>query len=179
MPAEPGHQKLIALAFLGLFVPACAGMTGWSLLERAKASGELARHRDVFARLAAESAKGKTRVAAPTSALLEGPTQGLAGGQLQSYVAEIARTETATLVAISMETARQGDPPDILRAQVTFEASWNVLQTILYRLEAGVPYIVVDALTVQIGTTANARSAEDPVLRCSLGLLALLRPKGS
>ena len=115
--------------------------------------------------------------AAPPQAFLDAPTQGLAGAQLQAYLAQLAESQRAGLMSSGGEPAKREDPPDTIRLQATLEMSLEALRALLYQLESGTPYVFVEVLAVQPVTTAG-RAAENPLLRATLSIRALWRRGG-
>ncbi len=100
-------------------------------------------------------------VAMSGSPLLEGPTLTVAGAALQQRVSSAVKKVGGEVVSTQVEL----DGPHASEGFITL--STNVLieqgaiQSLLYDIEAGMPYLFVDALSIQspqaIGDTANAR----------------------
>jgi general secretion pathway protein M len=91
---------------------------------------------------------------------------------LQSYLAQLAGDQNATLISAGGEAAKHDDAPDTIRLQATLDMNMKALQAVLYQLESGTPYVFVDALTVRPAGDVAGRSVEDPVLRTTLSLRA-------
>jgi len=95
--------------------------------------------------------------------------------EMQSYLAQLAGDQRASLVSSGGEATKRDDAPDTIRLQATLDMNLKSLRAVLYQLESGTPYVFVDALAVQpIGATAG-RAAEDPLLRTTLSLRAFWR----
>src|SRR5262249_17318990 len=140
---------------------------------------EFAGRRETLSRLEETSQiKRAKSIAAPAAAFLAAPTQGLAGAQLQSYVGKLAAAQQANLVSSGLEPAKREDAADTIRLTATLELSSKELQAMLHQLETGLPYVLVDLLTVQPVGGMGGRPPEDPLLRANLGLRAFWR-KGS
>ena len=122
---------------------------------------------------ASRSGSQTPAMVAPATAFIDAPTSSLAGAQLQTYVAAIADDAQATLVSSAITQPGRDDPPGTIRIDASMDVSSKALQAILYRLESGTPYVFVEALTVR--PSSAQRNAEDPLLRVTLGLRALLR----
>jgi general secretion pathway protein M len=164
--------SLGALAAL-LVVFATAMMT--CLQVRSDAAQELAEREEVLSRLevrAKSVGEARAPIAAPSAAFLDAPTQGLAGSQLQAYLLQMAGTDHAVLISTGIQPTKREDPPDSIRLQATLDANLEALQTLLYQLESGTPYVFVESLAVQL-LGAKSEHAEDPLLRVSLGLRAI------
>lgn len=173
MPKLDREQAIAvaALAFLLLF---CAAMAGLSLRERNDAAREAHERREMLSRIEARqrTISDAPIATAPASAFLDASTQGLASAQLQSYLAQLAGAQKATLVSAGAEGAKHDDLPDTIRLQATLEMNSKALRAMLYQLESGMPYVFVDALTIESAGGISGRSAEDPLLRITLSLRA-------
>jgi general secretion pathway protein M len=174
-------QQSIALGVLGLLLLACAGVVAWSLQARADAADELAERQDHLARLEAGTRpKGDPRRAklgaAPPSAFLDAPTSGLASASLQSHIAHLAGHH-ATLVSFAVQPSDKADSADSVRVEASMDIGLRSLQTLLYELESGTPYVFVESMTVRPAAAAAAAqsTAKDPSLRVVIGLRALWR----
>jgi general secretion pathway protein M len=178
------REVLASVGLLGLLLAVCTSAIGFSAQGRFAAAHELNARRDLLTRFEAsvadrKNAQSKSREVAPPEAFLNAPTPGLAGAQLQSYLQHVANSQQATLISSGMETARHEDQPDAIRVQITFDASLQALQAVLYRLEGGTPYVFVDTLIVQLPGNGTQRAVEDPLLRITLGLRSLWRQKNA
>jgi len=112
---------------------------------------------------------------APAAAFLDAATQGLAGAQLQAHLMQLAADHHAVLISSGVEPAKREDSPDSIRLQATLEMSLQALQTLLYQLESGTPYVFVESLAVQLPGGTSQRAAEDPLLRLTVSLRAMWR----
>ena len=171
------REQSISVAALALLLAVCVSAVELSFQARSDAAHELAERREALSRLEAKSrAKtGSALVAAPPAAFLDAPTQGLAGAQLQAYLARVAGAQQAGLVSSGLDAAKREDPPDTIRLQATVDVGLQALQAMLYQLESGTPYVVVEALTIQPAGAATGRPAEDPLLRTTFSLRAFWR----
>jgi hypothetical protein len=74
-----------------------------------------------------------------------------------------------------VEGERKGEP-EAIRVQATLETTLTAMQTLVYQLETGTPYVVLESVTVQPATGgAQGAIAADPPLRVVLVLRALWR----
>jgi general secretion pathway protein M len=172
------REQVISIAALLLLLLVCAGAVELSVRARFDAAQEFAERSEALSRLEAKSrtkTNGSAPVAAPPAAFLDAPTQGLATAQLQAYLAELAGAQQAGLISSGQEQAKSDDPPDTIRLQATLDVSLTALQAMLYQIESGTPYVLVDALTVQPTGAAGGRPVEDPLLRATLTLRAFWR----
>ena len=150
-------------------------------IHRCRASssgrGEASERREILSRLEAKlrTVSNRPTAVAPPAAFLDASTQGLASAQLQSYLAQLADDQRASLVSSGGEAAKRDDAPDTIRLQATLDMNLKALRAFLYQLESGTPYVFVDALTVQPAGAVAGRAVEDPLLRTTLSLRAFWR----
>lgn len=173
------RPQSIALAVLGGLVLACAAVVALALQVRSDARADLDEKRTAFARfnaLPAARAAGAARAGrAPASALIDAPTQGQAGAQLEAYLSRLARAQGASVMSSGVEGERKGEP-EAIRVQATLETSLTAMQVLVYQLETGTPYLVLESVSVQPATGGpQGAVATDPPLRVVLVLRALWR----
>jgi hypothetical protein len=171
------REQAISVAVLALLFLLCVSVMGLLLQARSDAAREASERREILARLEAKlrTISSRPTAAAPATALLDASTQGLASAQLQSYLARLADDHRASLVSSGGEVAKRDDAPDTIRLQATLDMNLKALRTFLYQLESGMPYVFVDALTVQPAGAVAGRAVEDPLLRTTLSLRAFWR----
>lgn len=174
------REQMLAVGALAALLLVCLGMVGFSVQMRASAAQELAARQELLSRLegrakARREARAQSGATAPAAAFLDAPTQGLAIAQLQAHLEQMADLHHAVLVSSGIEPTKREDPADSIRLQATLEMSLQAAQAFLYRLESGTPYVFVDQLALQLASTASKRTAEDPLLRVTLGLRAIWR----
>jgi general secretion pathway protein M len=178
---DPGlnREQLVALAAAAAILVLCVTVVTWSLGVRSEAYAELSDKLDSLAQLESRVDGGaKTRgpvrnPAAPAAAFLTTTTQGLAGAELQAYLAQLAGAQNAEVVSSGVQLATRDDPPETIRLQATLTATVSSLQTLLYQLETGTPYVFVDSVVVQLPNAGMAGTRQDPVLRVTLDIRAL------
>jgi general secretion pathway protein M len=176
------REQTISLSALALLLVLCATLVQYALQARADSARELAERQEIVTQLetrARANGPGRSIGAAPATAFLDAPTQGLAGAQLQAYLAQTASDQQAGLISSELEPTKREDTPDTIRLQATIEMGLVPLQAMLYRLESGTPYVFVEALTIQPAATAAGRPPEDPLLRATLSVRAFWRRSGS
>jgi general secretion pathway protein M len=172
------REQAISIAALSLLLLACACAVELSFQARSDAVEEFTERLDALSRLDAKSGTnkpGRPPVAAPSAAFLDAPTQGLASAQLQAYLAQVAGAQQAGLISSGLDSAKREDTSDTIRLQATLDVGLKALQAMLYQLESGTPYVVVEALTAQPAGATTGRPAEDPLLRVTLSLRAFWR----
>ena len=152
------REQSISVAVLAALLLLCVYVVGLLLQVRSDAVSEAAERREMASRLEArlKAISNQPVQAAPPSAFLDAATRGLAGAQLQSYLAQVAGDQNASLVSSGTDAAKRDDTPETIRLQVMFDMNMKALRAVLYRLESGAPYVFVDALTIQpAGGTAG------------------------
>jgi general secretion pathway protein M len=177
------RKQLIAIGAAVLLLASSVLVLALCLGARSDAAQELAETQDTLANLQAR-AERKPRVStraldgtAPTSAFLDAPTVGLAGAQLEAYLAQLAGEQQVRIASSGIQSPRREDPTDTIRVEANFDVTLKVLQTILYKLEAEEPYVFVESITIKPSGTPAQRNAEDPLLRVYLNLHALWHRK--
>jgi general secretion pathway protein M len=174
------HEQTMALAALGVFVIICAGLMAWSLEARSEAAQELADRQDVLARLetAARAKRGAhgsaVQAKAPAAAFVDAPTLGLASAALEAHVTQLAGHH-ATLVSFAVQSNSPADRGDAVRIEASMDVSQRALQSLLYELESGTPYVFIESMTLRPAAASAQSGAPDPLLRATLGLRALWR----
>jgi len=170
----------MALGALLLLVVTCAlGIVG-TVSMRARAVHELGEGLALLSDLehrarAQGGGEAGSAATAPASAFLEAPTQGLASAQLQGYLSQLVAAQHGTLISAGAQPrGRDDDAAEAIRVLAALDVSSVSLQALLHRLETGVPYVFVDALTVQARGALVQRS-DDPLLRVTLTVRALWR----
>jgi hypothetical protein len=177
------RQKYLALAALFAFVLVGAIAPALALLARSGAQQALSDEQDLVSRLVeAKQRANKQRqepaqlAEAPAEAFLKGQTAGLAIAQLETYFSKLAQANHASLTSASAQPADQSDAPDIVRIQVNIDVEYEALQSLLYKLEAGTPYVFVDSLRLRSETLSpNKNRQRDAPLKVTLGLKAIWR----
>jgi general secretion pathway protein M len=180
---DPGlnREQLVALSIGAAIGILCVTAVTWSLGLRSEALAELGEKQDALAQLETRAgggakARGPVRnPAAPASAFLTTQTQGLAGAELQAYLAQLATAQNAEVVSSGVQPTTRDDSPEIIRLQATLTTTIGSLQTLLYQLETGTPYVFVDSVAVQLPNAGMGSARPDPVLRVTLGIRALWR----
>lgn len=174
------REKSIAIAAFFFLLLACFIAPVLSLTARSDAVQELADEQDMLARLEAahQRSDGKANVsealaAAPDTAFLNAPTSGLASAQLEAYLAQLALAQQASVTSSGVQHAEHSDAPEIVRIQATLDIRYDALQTLLYRLETGTPYVFVDSMTLQPPSTVSQRDTHGAAMKVILNLRAL------
>jgi general secretion pathway protein M len=175
-----GRKEIFAVGGFGGLMLVCAITIVVALNGSMEASSNLAEQRDQLTRLEARLRTAGDRreqahiAAAPVRAFLDAPTSGLAAAQLQAYLSRLVADQQAALVSSGVPPADRNEAGDTIRLQIALNATLPALQSLLYRLESGVPYIFVDTLSMQTGASGE-RATANPVLKVTLNLHAFWR----
>jgi general secretion pathway protein M len=156
-------------------------MTIWvsvaSTLELRRTTADAA---DLLDQLNGRRGRGAASVAGPVRAgspFLEGPTVTVAGASLLQRVAsaitEVGGNIQSSQVDVQGVQAKEG----FVGLLVSCEVEQAALQKLLYDLEAGMPFMFVDQLDVQMPQAAAAnQSTVQPRVRVMLGVSAQWQP---
>ncbi len=173
------REKAISLAALLALVLAAITVPALSLKARSDAAQDLADTQDMLARLEAAHQRSGPKPkaheemgAAPDTAFLNAPTSGLASAQFEAYLSRLALAQQASLASSGAQQANHADAPENVRIQATLDIRYGALQTLLYQLETGTPYVFVDSLTLQPPTSSQHQSS-DSTMKVTLNLRAL------
>ena len=175
-PSPARRQTLAAVAFVGVVL--CMGAaTAWladDLFERARAVaglGERLAQFEARPRPGAADAEDAQTMGAP---FLEGQTITVAGAALQQRVdAAVAKAGGAVLssqVEVDGPQAKDG----FVSLTENIEIAQPALQQLLYDVEAGMPYLFIDALGVQ--TPQGVGEAEGARMIVVMGVTGQWRP---
>lgn len=159
-----GHPVMATGLYLGVIV-ACLFATWFAVADLRARHSALSAATDLLDQLAgrkqrpASDAETTDSKRPPGSPLLEGPTITVAGASLlQRVAAAVTRVEGHVLssqVDLQGTQAKDG----LVSVIMNCELEQTALQKLLYDLEAGMPFLFVDQLTVEAQTSANASAA--------------------
>ncbi len=171
------REQSLALGALALLVLICGIGTALALGALSDATDENAERHAMLTRLEAAHRRGggpgghALEAVAPDAAFLAAPTAGLASAQLQAHVTRLVAAQRANLASSGVQPTTRTDAADAIRLQATFDMGLPALQTLLYELETGTPYVFVEALSVQPQGGAQ-RPTDQPLLHVTLNLRA-------
>jgi general secretion pathway protein M len=179
------ERRFALLALFGLLL-VCAIAPALALKARSDAGQALDDANDLVRRLTAAQRRvgdkpgGRAPMAeAPGEAFLSAQTPGLATAQLEAYLSDLAETFHASLTSSSAQQADSSDTPDIVRIQAHIDVDYGSLQPLLYKLEAGAPYVFVDSLTLRPADAASQRGVQGAPMKATLSLKAIWRQRST
>ena len=139
---------------------AMAGMAVANILDHQRA---LARTSDLLDQLQGRRARGAgtSPLAAehPGTPFLEGPTVTVAGATLLQRVAAAVGNVGGTIQSSQVDVLGTQAKDGFVGLLVSCEMEQPALQKLLYDLEAGMPFLFVDQLDVQVPQTTSANEA--------------------
>jgi general secretion pathway protein M len=148
-----GRQTFAALSYVVVVVGLTAASI-WFVADYIDRSNAVAAAREQLAHIdgrtkTGQTANGSADPQASGSPFIEGRTITVAGATLQQRVGSAVSTAGGTVVSsqIVIDGAQAKDGFVSLTASV--EIAQSALQPLLYDLEAGMPYLFIDALAVQ------------------------------
>jgi len=175
------REQAIAVAILALLVCASIIAPVLSLQARSDALQQLEEQQNMLERLdAAHQRAGKRtaaggQIAAPETAFLSSQTPGLASAQLEAYLSQLVRAQQASLVSSGVQQPNKAEPPEIVRIQATMDIGYESLQSLLYKLETGTPYVFLESMTLQPPNNASLNGDRAAPMKVILNLRALWR----
>ena len=106
----------------------------------------------------------------PGAPFLEGPTVTVAGATLLQRVAAAVGNVGGTIQSSQVDVLGTQARDGLVGLVVSCEMEQPALQKLLYDLEAGMPFLFVDQLDVQVPQTATASEAGNGRVRVVLGI---------
>ncbi|MBR0930673.1 type II secretion system protein M [Bradyrhizobium diazoefficiens] len=167
-------SPLIAVTLYVAIAGALLLMTGLSIAEILAHRQALAQTSDLLDQFRGRKGGAKTATAAmaehPGTPFLEGPTVTVAGANLLQRVAaavgDVGGQVQSSQVDVSGAQAKDG----FVGLVVSCELEQPALQRLLYDLEAGMPFLFVDQLDVQVPQTTALSDAGAGRVRVILGV---------
>jgi len=166
------HSPLIAVVLylaVATGLLATIGLAVASVLDQQRA---LAQTTDLLDQLRGRKARGaaSASVERPGTPFLEGPTVTVAGAALlqrvAAAVADVGGTVQSSQVDVLGTQAKDG----FVGLVVSCEMEQPALQKLLYDLEAGMPFLFIDQLDVQVPQTTAANEGGAGRIRAVLGV---------
>jgi len=167
-------SPLIAVTLYVAIAGALLLMTGLSIAEILTHRQALAQTSDLLDQFRGRKGGGKNATALsverPGTPFLEGPTVTVAGANLLQRVAaavgDVGGQVQSSQVDVSGAQAKDG----FVGLVVSCELEQPALQKLLYDLEAGMPFLFVDQLDVQVPQTTALNDAGSGHVRVILGV---------
>ncbi len=174
-------SRIVAITLFAFLIVGSAATIWLSIADILDRRDDLAGSEDLLDRLKGRSGRGGGALASgptrPGSPYIEGPTLTVAGASLLQRVSgaitQAGGSVQSSQINIEGTQAKDG----FVGLLVSCEADQPALQKILYDLEAGMPFLFVDQLDVQMPQSAAANDAAPAKARIILGVSAQWRKK--
>ncbi len=175
------REQVFAVGGFCALLMLCAITVAGALQARSNALQHLAEQRDELAAL--EASRGRLPTAVHRPRTCAAPASGLPGcadqrprhGAVPGLSCPTWSTSQRAVLVSSGVPAERDDKSDAIRLQISLNATLPALQSLLYRLESGTPYVFVDALLVQPGGSAERSAPAMLVLKVNLTVHAFWR----
>lgn len=168
------HSPLIAAVLYVLVIGSLFATAAFAVSEIVDRRHELAQTSELLAQLQGRAARGTSlsphAAEHPGAPLLEGSTVTVAGATLlqrvAAAVANVGGTIQSSQVDVSGIEAKDGQ----VSLVVSCEMEQPALQRLLYDVEAGMPFLFVDQLDVQVPQTTAVAEGTTGRVRVVLGV---------
>lgn len=149
LPA-PTRPALLAAALYGALLLVLATVIASTLADLIGSEIALGEERRMQARFSALGV-GKSGTAAGdgASAVLQGPTATIAGAELMERVATAVTRAGGRLTSSTVDVQAERWGPGFLSAEASFDMAEGNLQTLLYDIECGLPFLYLGELSIQ------------------------------
>jgi general secretion pathway protein M len=166
------RSPLIAVA---LYVAVAGGLlatAGMAVSDIADHRRALAQTSDLLDQLRGRTARGGSVVLAehPGTPFLEGPTVTVAGAALLQRVAAAVSNVGGSIQSSQVDATSIQAKDGFVGIVVSCEMEQPALQKLLYDLEAGMPFLFVDQLDVQVPQTTALNEGGSGKVRVVLGV---------
>jgi general secretion pathway protein M len=166
------HSPLIAVVLylaVATGLLATVGLAVASILDQQRT---LAQTTDLLDQLRGRNARGAASASAerPGTPFLEGPTVTVAGAALLQRVAAAVADVGGTIQSSQVDVLGTQAKDGFVGLVVSCEMEQPALQKLLYDLEAGMPFLFVDQLDVQVPQTTATNEGGAGRIRVVLGV---------
>jgi general secretion pathway protein M len=158
-----------------LYVAVTGGLlavAGFAIADIVDHQRALAQTSDLLDQLRGRKAPGTAVASAehPGTPFLEGPTVTVAGATLLQRVATAVSGVGGTIQSSQVDVLSAQSNDGLVGLVVSCELEYSALQELLYNIEAGMPYLFVDQLDVQVPQTTSANEGGPARIRVVLGV---------
>ena len=167
------HSPLIAVV---LYVAVAGGLlatTGFAISDIVSHRQALAQTSDLLDQLRGRKPRGvggTSMAEHPGTPFLEGPTVTVAGATLLQRVATAIGSVGGTIQSSQVDVSGAQTKDGLVGLVVSCEMEQPSLQKLLYDLEAGMPFLFVDQLDVQVPQTTAVNESGTGRIRVVLGV---------
>jgi general secretion pathway protein M len=166
------HSPLIAVALYVAVAGGLVAVAGFAVADILDHQRALAQTSDLLDQLQGRKARGGAAVAGERAGtpFLEGPTVTVAGATLLQRVASAVGNVGGTIQSSQVDVLGTQAKDGFVGLVVSCEMEQPALQKVLYDLEAGMPFLFVDQLDVQVPQTTSANEQGTGRIRVVLGV---------
>jgi general secretion pathway protein M len=171
------------LVAVTLYVAVTGGlllMAGLSVADVFAHRDQLTQTSDLLDQLRGRKARGASAASAlaehPGTPFLEGPTVTVAGANLLQRVAAAVGNVGGSIQSSQVDVSGAQTKEGFVGLVVSCELEQPALQKVLYDLEAGMPFLFVDQLDVQVPQTTSLSEAGAGRIRVILGVSGQWQP---
>jgi general secretion pathway protein M len=167
------HSPLIAVALYVAVASGLLAVAGIAVADILDHQRALAQTSDLLDQLQGRKARGGASSVAgehPGTPFLEGPTVTVAGATLLQRVAAAVGNVGGTIQSSQVDVLGTQAKDGFVGLVVSCEMEQPSLQKVLYDLEAGMPFLFVDQLDVQVPQTTSANEQGTGRIRVVLGV---------
>jgi general secretion pathway protein M len=166
------HSPLIAVALYVAVTGGLLALAGFAVADILDHQRALAQTSDLLDQLQGRKARGATSSLAehPGTPFLEGPTVTVAGATLLQRVAAAIGNVGGTIQSSQVDVLGKQAKDGFVGLVVSCEMEQPALQKVLYDLEAGMPFLFVDQLDVQVPQTTSTNEQGTGRIRVVLGV---------
>jgi general secretion pathway protein M len=167
------HSPLIAVALYVAVAGGLVAMAGFAVADIFDHQRALAQTSDLLDQLQGRKARGGASSVAGEpqgTPFLEGPTVTVAGATLLQRVAAAVGNVGGTIQSSQVDVLGTQAKDGFVGLVVSCEMEQPSLQKVLYDLEAGMPFLFVDQLDVQVPQTTSASEQGSGRIRVVLGV---------
>jgi general secretion pathway protein M len=167
------HSPLIAVALYVAVAGGLVAVAGFAVADIFDHQRALAQTSDLLDQLQGRKARGGTPSVAGEpqgTPFLEGPTVTVAGATLLQRVAAAVGNVGGTIQSSQVDVLGTQAKDGFVGLVVSCEMEQPALQKVLYDLEAGMPFLFIDQLDVQVPQTTSANEQGSGRIRVVLGV---------
>jgi general secretion pathway protein M len=167
------HSPLIAVALYVAVAGSLVAVAGFAVADILDHQRALAQTSDLLDQLQGRKARGGASSVAGEhrgTPFLEGPTVTVAGATLLQRVASAVGNVGGTIQSSQVDVLGTQAKDGIVGLVVSCEMEQPSLQKVLYDLEAGMPFLFIDQLDVQVPQTTSANEQGAGRIRVVLGV---------
>jgi len=168
------RSPLIAVTLYLAVLGGLLATAGFALADIANHRAALTQTADLLDQLRGRKPRGADAAALaaehPGTPFLEGPTVTVAGATLLQRVASAVGSVGGTIQSSQVDVLGTQAKDGFVGLVVSCEMEQPALQKLLYDLEAGMPFLFVDQLDVQVPQTTAANETRSGRIRVVLGV---------